>query len=200
MSRHIEPDKRPGKRQKEAPDTTSSVAPDGLGSEATRQLFRYYNPSTGKCDLTEEQADERERRREIYNREVDGELEHRRQERQERWRNTPLDPQAKEALGVVPPALVWDQVQCLVFQAFDAYPEHAEELMVKYQPEYDQESLSLMMQNLNPAVGINNFVEVNSDPKLNLQDLQKSPNPPHVLETVLFMVTLSSKWLSEVAR
>jgi len=71
--------------------------------------------------------------------------------------------------------------------------------MVKYQPEYDQESLSLMLHNLNPAVGINNFVEVNSDPKLDLQNLLESANPPDVLENVLFMVTLSNKWLSEVA-
>lgn len=71
--------------------------------------------------------------------------------------------------------------------------------MVTYQPEYDQESLSLMLQNLNPAVGINNLVEVNSNPKLNLQNLLKSANPPDVLEEVLFMVTLSNKWLSEVA-
>lgn len=55
-----------------------------------------------------------------------------------------------------------------------------------------------MLQNLNPVVGINNVVEVNSDPKLNLQNLLKSANPPDVLEKVLIMVTLSSRWLSEV--
>ena len=70
--------------------------------------------------------------------------------------------------------------------------------MAAYQPEYDQESLSVRLQNLNPAVGINNFVEVNSDPKLNLQDLLKSTNPLDVLEKVLFMVAVSSKWQSEV--
>jgi len=123
MSQHSESEKKPRKKLGEAPDTTSSGALGGLDSEATRRLFRYYDPSTGKCDLTEEHADERERRREIYSREVDEELERRRQERLERWRNTPPDPQAKEALGGLPPALVWEQVQCLVFQAFDAYPE-----------------------------------------------------------------------------
>jgi hypothetical protein len=41
-----------------------------------------------------------------------------------------------------------------------------------------------MLQNLNPAVGINNLVEVNSDPKLDLQNLLKSANPPDVLENV----------------
>lgn len=109
----------------EAPDTTNSGALGGLCSEATRRLFRYYNPSTGKCDLTEEQADERERRREIYNHAVDEELERRRQERLERWRNTPLDPEARAALDGLPLALVWEQIQGLVFQAFDLYPEQA---------------------------------------------------------------------------
>jgi serine/threonine protein kinase len=36
---------------------------DVFGSEATRRLFRYYNPSTGKCDLTEEQAQDARRPR-----------------------------------------------------------------------------------------------------------------------------------------
>lgn len=45
----------------------------------------------------------------------------------------------------------------------------------------NQEWLYLVIQHLNPVVGINNLVEVNSDPKLNLQDLLKSANPPDVL-------------------
>ncbi len=201
MSQRLEPKKNAGKKPQEVPDATSSGTLGGLGSEGTRRLFRYYDPSTGRCcDLTEEQADEKERRREIYNRAADEELERRRQERLERWRNTPLAPEAKQALGDVPPAQVWQLVQVLVAHAFEAYPDEAEEVIVKYQPDYDQESLSLMLQNLNPAVGINNLVEVNSDPKLNLQNLVKSANPPNVLEKVLFMVTLSSKWQSEMAR
>jgi len=118
MSQHLEPKKNAGKKPQEVPDTTSSGALGGLGSEATRRLFRYYNPSTGKCDLTEEQADERERRREIYNRAADEELERRRQERLERWRNTPLDPEAQEALGGLPPLQVWQDVQTLVGQIY----------------------------------------------------------------------------------
>jgi hypothetical protein len=62
----------------------------------------------------------------------------------------------------------------------------------------DQESLGLMLQNLNPAVGVNNFQAVNVDLKLNLKDLMKS-QAVDVLEKVLFMVTLSDKWLTEVA-
>jgi len=147
--------------------------------------------------LTEEQADERERRREIYNRAVDEELERRRQERLERWRNTPLDPEAREALDGLPPALVWQQIQGLVFQAFDLYPDQAQKLMDDYQPEYDQDSLCIMLQNLNPVVGINNFQVVNLDPTLNLKDLMKS-QLVDVLEKVLFMVTFSDKWLTEV--
>src|SRR5271157_1347960 len=130
MSQHSEPKKKHGIKPPEAPDTTSSGALGGLGSEATRRLFRYYNSATGKCDLTEEQANERERHREINNREVDEEVERRRQERLERRRNTPLDLEAKEALDGLPPALVWQQIQGLVFQAFDQYPNQAQKLMV----------------------------------------------------------------------
>jgi len=103
MSQHSESKKYAKKPQKTF-ESTSSGALGGLGSETTRQLLRYYNPSTGKCDMTEEQADEKERLREIYNRAADEELERRRQERLERWRNTPLDPEAREALGSLPAA------------------------------------------------------------------------------------------------
>lgn len=198
MSQQSEPEKKHGKEPQEAPDSTSSGALGDLGSEATQRLLRYYNPSTGKCDSTEEQADERERRREIYNRAVDEEVERRRQERLERWRNTPLDPEAKDALDDLSPALVWQQIQGLVFQAFDQYPDQAQKLMDDYQPEYDRERLGLTLRNLNPAVGVNNFQAVNVDPKLNLKDLMKS-SPVDVLEKVLFMVTFSDKWLTEVA-
>ena len=107
-------------------------------------------------------------------------------------------PGSKAALDGLHPALVWHQVQDLVFQAFDLYPDQAQKLMDNYQPPYDQESLDLMMQNLNPVVGINNFQAVNMDSKLNLKDLTKSQSVD-VLDKVLFMVTLSDKWPSEVA-
>lgn len=69
----------------------------------------------------------------------------------------------------------------LVAHTFEAYPEEADKLLEKYQPLVNQEWLYLAIQHLNPVVGINNLVEVNSDPKLNLQDLLKSANPPDVL-------------------
>ena len=178
-------------------DQASLDQPKPWISEESRQLLRRYNPRTGKCDLSEEQAQEQERRRETTIVQLTkkwsvsaGGL--------ERWRNTPLDPEAKEALDGLAPALVWQQIQGLVFQAFDQYPDQAQKLMDDYQPEYDEESLGLMLQNLNPAVGINNFQAVNLDPTLNLKDLMKS-QPVDVLEKVLFMVTFSNKWLSEVA-
>ncbi len=194
MSQHSEPEKKPGEKPQEAPDTASSGALGGLGSEATRRLFRYYNSSTGKCDLTEEQADEKERRREIYNRAVDEELERRRQERLERWRNTPLDPEAKEALDGLPPQAAWSLIQTLVYQAFEVYADEAQKLMEEHQPEYDQDSLGLMLQNLNPVVGINNFQYVNQN-QINLKDLLKA-QPLKILELVLEMVTTSDKWLT----
>src|SRR5271157_3315696 len=185
------------RRHEEARDQAGSKRLAPFLTDTERQRLRLYNSATGKCDLTEEQAEERERRREICNREADEEFERRRQERLERWRNTPLDPEAKEALDGLPPAFVWQQIQDLAFQAFDLYPDQAQKLMDDYQPEYDQDSLCIMLQNLNPVVGINNFQVVNLDPTLNLKDLMKS-QLVDVLEKVLFMVTFSDKWLTEV--
>ena len=115
------------------------------------------NWSAGKCDLTDEQADEQERRREIYNRACDEETERRRKERENRWRNTPLDPAVEEALHGTPPEVAWEYLQCVLFDAFDAYPEQAEQLR-EYQPPYDEEGLNLTLQNLNPKVGLSNFL------------------------------------------
>ena len=112
--------------------------------------------------------------------------------------NIRLDPGANAALGGLPPLLVWSQVVNLVAHTFEAYPDEADKLLDKYQPPVNQEWLYLALQHLDPVVGINNLVEINDHPKLNLKDLMKS-NPPDVLEKVLFMVTLSSKLQSEVA-
>ena len=94
---------------------------------------------------------------------------------------------------------VWSQVVNLVAHTFEAYSDEADKLLDKYQPPVNQEWLYVALQHLDPVVGINNLVAVNSDPKLDLQNLLKSASPPDVLENVLFMVTLSNKWLSEVA-
>ena len=109
-----------------------------------------------------------------------------------------LDPEAKAALGDLSPVLVWSQVVNLVAHTFEAYPDDAEKLLDKYQPPVNQEWLYLALQHLHPVAGINNLIEINDHPKLNLKDLMKS-NPPDVLEKVLSMVTLSSQWQSEVS-
>jgi hypothetical protein len=110
-----------------------------------------------------------------------------------------LEPEAKAALGDLSPLLVWSQVGNLVAHTFEAYPDEANKLLDKYQPPVNQGWLYVALQHLDPVVGINGLVEINDDRKVNLKDLMKS-NPPDVLEKVLFMVTLSRKWLSEVAR
>jgi hypothetical protein len=69
--------------------------------------LRLYNPATGKCDLSEEEA----RKKESQNRAESEAADRQRQQRLERWRNTPLEPEAKEALGNVSPELAWLQVQ-----------------------------------------------------------------------------------------
>jgi len=161
-------------------------------SEPTSDL-RLYNSATGKCDLSEEEA----RKREAYRQAESEAADRQRHKRLERWRNTPLDPEAKEALGNVPPQVAWSLIQALVFQAFDTQPDEAQELWDKYQPPCrDEMSLDLALQHLDPVVGINNFQYLNE--KVNLKDAMKS-KPLDVLEEVLRMVSLSSKWHSEVS-
>jgi hypothetical protein len=110
-----------------------------------------------------------------------------------------LDPEAKAALGGLSPLLVWSQVGNVIAHTFEAYPDEADKLLDKYQPVVNQEWLYVALQHLDPVVGINNLVQVNQDPKLDLCNLLKSVSPPDLLEKVLFMLTLSSKWQSEVA-
>lgn len=109
-----------------------------------------------------------------------------------------LDLEAAAALGngKVKPALAWQYVQDQVYQAFEAYPEEAQKLMEKYQPPVDQEGLDLVLQHLDPVVGINNFQYVNQR-QVDLKEVLKA-QPVKVLELVLEMITTSSKWQSEV--
>ena len=65
-------------------------------------------------------------------------------------------------------------------------------------PPFDQTDLDLVLQNLNPITGINNFQYVNQGNQVNLKNLLKSP-PLKVLELVLDMVTTSDKWVTEVS-
>ena len=108
----------------------------------------------------------------------------------------PLDLRTKTALHDVPPQVAWDQVQAQVFQAFEHQQEEADKLLEKYQPPYDQESLSLALQNLHPSVGSNNFQYIAQGVKLD--EILKA-KPLTVLEQVLRMVTVSDKWQSEVS-
>lgn len=95
------------------------------------------------------------------------------------------------------PAVIWNQLQNLVFQAFDRQPKEAEELMNKYQPPYhDQEDLSLALQHLDPKVGLENFEYLNK--KVDLKNVMKA-KPLDVLEEVLKMITQSDKWQEEVS-
>src|ERR1017187_323194 len=109
-----------------------------------------------------------------------------------------LELGVKSQLGDQNPAAVWSLLESLVSQAFENYPDEAEKLLQKYDTGLSEEKVSLILQHLDPVVGFNNLVAVNSSPKLDLKNLLKT-NPPDVLEKVLFMVTLSSKWQSEVA-
>src|SRR5947208_2554212 len=95
------------------------------------------------------------------------------------------------------PSVIWNQIQSLVFQAFDKEPKEAESLMEKYQPPYqDEESLSLALQHLDPKVGVDNLAYLNK--KVNLENPLKS-KPLDVLEEVLRMITQSDKWQEEVS-
>ncbi len=182
------------KHENAAPNSAKKLKSEGDQADSERRAWqpRHMNWSTGKCDLTDDQADEQERRREIYNRSCDEELERSRQERAERWSKTPLGPAVREALHGVPPEVAWEYLQCVLFQAFEAYAEQAEKLMEKYQPPYDQESLNLMLQDLNPTVGLNNFLGCGK--VTDLSDLIHMADPLEVLEQVLWMVTVSDQW------
>lgn len=107
-----------------------------------------------------------------------------------------LDLQAQLALKGAKPQAVWQLVETLVDQAFEEYPEESQGLMAKYQPPVDHEGLLLVLQHLDPVVGINNLAFLNQ--KVNLADPLKT-SPPDVLEEVLKMLTESSKYQSEVS-
>ena len=100
-------------------------------------------------------------------------------------------------LGNQKPQVVWEQLQALVDQAFEYNPDEAQRLLDKYQPPFkDQTSLDLILQHLDPKVGVENFQYLNQ--KVNLQHVMKA-KPLDVLEEVLRMLTLSDKWQREVS-
>jgi hypothetical protein len=67
----------------------------------------------------------------------------------------------------------WEQIQTLVFQAFEYQPDEAQKLMEKYQPPFlDQMSLDLVLEHLDPVVGLNNFEYLNK--KIRLREVMKS--------------------------
>jgi hypothetical protein len=99
-----------------------------------------------------------------------------------------------------PPWLAWQNIQTQTWRAFEETPEEAQELWDKYQPDQrlipDSMELDLLLQNLPPDIGLNNFQYLNKT--VDLKDVLKA-KPLDVLEGVLRMVTISDKWQTEVA-
>jgi len=148
--------------------------------------------------MRNDRDDEAERRRrEARGLATERASERRRLERLEQWSKTPLDPAVEEALHGTSPEVAWSHLQCVLFQGFDTYPEKAEQLMENYQPPYDEESLQIMLQNLNPKVGLKHLLGCGTI--TDLSDLVHNADPLEVLEQVLWMVTLSSERQSDPA-
>jgi hypothetical protein len=140
--------------------------------------------------------DQVEGHRQSYGSTADQVLERRRLKRLEQWSKTPLDPAVEEALNGVAPGVAWSYLQCVLFQAFYVHPAKAEELMQKYEPAYDEQSLDVMLQNLNPKVGLKHFLGCGKI--VDLSDLIHKADPLEVLEHMLWMVSLSSEWQSDL--
>jgi hypothetical protein len=103
-----------------------------------------------------------------------------------------LDPEADEALGMVSPELAWLQVGYRVRQFVDAYPDLAATMGRAMDLQMDYEDLDVLLQEIDPIVGINQLHYIQSD--LNLQDLDHQPGAK-VLEGVIKIFTISDRML-----
>lgn len=179
------------------PDPEAKPIPiKDLGSEKETFDLRYYNGATGRCDLSEDDVLKRRARDQA---EVE-ELERRRQERLERWRNTPLDPEAKDALGNAHPEVVWLYIQ---LQAADAIENNHEESVKLADDEVeldvnlpgDLTDLIVFMGNANPRKAINDFHYAN--PEFDLKKDMRYMDPLQTLKAVLQMF-VSDRWLEMI--
>ena len=158
-----------------------------LLTETQRQLLRLYNPSTGKCDLSEEDA----RKNEAHAQASSEAAERQWQERLALWRSAPLEPDAKKALGNVSPDLAWLQVGSMVYHAADQYQPEAQAAADELNLDMDFASLHELLAEMNPVCGINEFHRAN--PYLNLQNLTNEP-ALKVLESVIQMLLYSDSY------
>ena len=106
-----------------------------------------------------------------------------------------LGAETRAALNGVQPWLAWDQIQTQVFRAFECQEDEAQALMEKYQPPFDRMGLNLMLQDLDPKVGLDNFHYIAQGVRL---DQIMKAKPLKVLEEILRMVTISDKWQIQV--
>jgi hypothetical protein len=181
----------------EASDQARSERPAPLFSERERQIMRLYNPATGKCDLTEEEATKRE----ACDQAVSEELQRRRQERLTAWEaGVGLDKEAKHALGKLNAPAAWFLIVDRATTALELNPEGsqqlAEEMNLFDQPDdplqlHDFEDLREVVVGMNPVRGINHFHYIN--PQANLQAVDKM-KPLEVLRGVLLIFTKSDLW------
>jgi hypothetical protein len=68
----------------------------------------------------------------------------------------------------------------------------------KYEHSYDAEELTLMLQGLDPRLGLGHFLGCGKI--TDLSDLIHKADPLEVPEQVLWMVTLSCEWQGSVGR
>lgn len=101
-----------------------------------------------------------------------------------------LDPEARQALGSVSPALAWLQVRTLVSQAIETDLRRAEDLRETANYPVDLVNLLAVLGAFSPVRGVNLLHE--SNPTLNLQDLMKQ-NPLAVLNAILKTLTTNDR-------
>ena len=196
MTRGSEPEQQdPTQTARDRISPASTVS--SWGSEASRRLLRYYNWGTGKCDLTEEQADEQQRRSKTYDLACRKESERRRKGLLAIWESTPLEPEAQDALQGTSPEIAWQGLLHLTIGAIDeSYPEANEiatalGLGLCLDDNIDLEDMCVMLSELNPIEGINQFNYIN--PESDLSDVWRKMTPLEALKGMVRIATLSDR-------
>jgi hypothetical protein len=156
---------------------------------------RLYNGATGRCDLTDEEAQKKEARDKA---EWEA-LQQRRQERLERWCRTPLDPEAKDALGKAQPEVVWLYIQLQAADAIENNYEESARLAAEVELDVylpgDLTDLMVFIGNTNPRKAINDFHY--ADPEFDLRQNTGGMDSLQTLKAVLQMF-VSDRWLETI--
>lgn len=197
MTQGSEPEQKPEPTRTVADETLSASTTGNWGSEASKRLLRYYNWGTGKCDLTEEQADEQARRRRAYDQSCIEESERRAVALSAIWKRTPLEPAAKSALRGTSLEIAWQGLLHLTIGAIDESYSEANEIATALglglglDINMDLEDMYVMLSELNPIEGVNQFSYVNPD--ADLSDVRRKMSPLEALKGMVRIIAVSDR-------